>query len=1089
MKPNFIFKNWGGGRNNSSHLIALLTLVLTAFGAYTTHALTPITIEVDNDSPIEGCDQLTFTVTVCNDNAQYRDAAVRVYQMGYFEITDIGDFGYYQPGSTKENSYVHKFISQMAPNDCQELTFTAMAMSQIENIPNEVEAKVQFVYNGQNDNQEDAVQVTSQGYIVLDGRTTALTYSTAYSNGILPLGGATCDQPGYIPVPISKITVLGTFIVNTYEFCLGTPTFASVIMGEDAEIIVEDGATLTINGSIESCQGMWRQILVNSGGRLFMNNHSLIRGLIKDAARAISLQGGAEVYLQRIDFEDNHVGVFITNLETGGTAYTDPILTRFNDLKFENNLEGTLKGTIDESLLAESNADPDYSYCGVYVWGGQLINLSAIESNTSKWNRYFDLPNGIVTRNANVTIGRTRIDGCQLVESMQAPTGNAIWARGTTTQTLTVQGEYSLPVLIHNVVNGIKATNIHVLAKNISGANYQKAIYTTNVNPLVQIDVENCNFDNISRQGLHHRGFGKLNYYHNTLDIDGEVVSQGGGSILLGEGILATPVLNNVLKADIRDNTIDVNTGHAGITVFNCMADIHENTIDLDYDDPAVINGIGLHNPFLSTVSCNLITGTDYATQTHTNGIYLAGGSNLSVTCNDVTETGAGIRFFGMNDATLVRANTIDEHLFGLAYGYPGAGDGTFTSPQSYKGNYWTVLNATDNPADRYGAIHYASNFQPVNESNYTVNDSQGKYYMPKWTAAGTWFQSFNTSDNQTCTEATVPLCDDGPGVFRPETPDDLDSWIFQDSLGNAAWQATGTRRLLLRFAENANLVNDSTFSAFATAVSTSDDADRHEVAESVRLVAQLDSALTVEVKNGRQDLNLMMGNILNGMDSLAWSTSETDSTYWSAYVDSLSALYRTDFAAWKVLADSARNIIFDRLEDALDDNDSLTPETTWGENEQAVIHIGLSWLTGNRDTLSTSEIADLEEIASQCPTDGGDAVWTARSLLLGVGNYAWDDAEACQEAQQQYSDKGVPVTTDCTLVPNPATESITIWCTLPAGSSLVVSDLFGRQLVSQSFTGNGQRITTSHLNSGSYIIRISHSDHPVALQRFQITR
>lgn len=1088
MKPNFIFKNWWG-RNNSSLLIAMLTLVLTAFGSSTTHALTPVLIEVDNDNPVEGCDQLNFTVTVCNDNAQYRDATVRVQQMGYFEITDIGDFGYYQPGSTKENSYVHKFISQMAPNDCQELTFTAMAMSQIENIPNEVESKVQFVYNGQNDNQEDAVQVTSQGYIVLDGRTTPLTYSTAYSNGILPLGGATCDQPGYLPVPISKITVLGTFIVNTYEFCLGTPTFASVIMGEDAEIIVEDGSTFTINGSIESCQGMWRQILVNSGGRLFMNNHSLLRGLIKDAARAISLQGGAEVYLQRIDFEDNHVGVYISNLETGGTAYTDPVLTRFNDLKFENNLEGTLKGTIDESLLAESNADPDYSYCGVYVWGGQLINLSAIESNSNKWNRYFDLPNGIVTRNANVTIGRTRIDGCQLVETMQAPTGNAIWARGSTTQTLTVQGEHSLPVLIHNVVNGIKATNINVVARNISGGNYEKAIYTTNVNPLVQIEVENCNFENISRLGLHHRGFGKLNYHHNTLDIDGEVISQGGGSILLGEGILATPVLNNVLKADIRDNTIDVNTGKAGITVYNTMADIHENTIDLDYDDPAVINGIGLHNPFLSTVSCNLITGTDYETQTHTNGIYLAGGSNLSVTCNDVTETGAGIRFFGMNDATLVRANTIDEHLFGLAYGYPGAGDGTFTSPQSYRGNYWTVLNATDNPADRYGAIHYSSDDNAVNQSKYTVNDSQGKYYLPKWIAAGTWFLGDDELSNQSCTEASVPLYDVGPGVFRPETPDDLDSWIMQDSLGNAAWQSTGTRRLLLRFAENANLLNDTTFAAYSTTVSSSDDADRHEVAESIRLASYLDSALTAVLDAGRQDLTQMVANIFTGMDSLAWSSTEVDSIFWTGYVDSLSTLYRSDYAAWKIFADSARSIIFDRLEDALDVNDGLSPESTWAENEQAVTHIGLSWLTGNQDTLSTSEIGDLEDIAAQCPTEGGDAVWTARSLLLGVGEYIWDDAESCQQAEQQYSDKGVPITTECTLTPNPAIESITIWCTLPAGSTLVVSDIYGRRVVAQPFYGNGQTLSTSQLTSGTYILRITHPDHPAALQRLQITR
>ncbi|MBK7344699.1 MAG: hypothetical protein IPJ06_17380 [Saprospiraceae bacterium] len=264
MKPNFVFKNWWG-RNNSSLLIALLTLALTAFGSSTTHALTPVLIEVDNDSPVEGCDQLTFTVTVCNDNAQYRDATVRVYQMGYFEITDIGDFGYYQGSTTepiKENSYVHKYISQMAPYECQVLTFTAMAMSQIENIPNEVEAKVQFVYNGQNDNQEDAVQVSSQGYKVLDGRISPLSYSDAVTDGILPPGGYTCNEFG--PYKISKVTVLGTFEVDE-EFCIGNPAFASIVMGDDAEIIVKHNGILTINGQVEGCTGMWRQIRVNTG--------------------------------------------------------------------------------------------------------------------------------------------------------------------------------------------------------------------------------------------------------------------------------------------------------------------------------------------------------------------------------------------------------------------------------------------------------------------------------------------------------------------------------------------------------------------------------------------------------------------------------------------------------------------------------------------------------------------------------------------------------------------------------------------------------------------------------------------------------
>ncbi len=914
MKPNFISINWGGGgRNISSLLIAMLTLLLTSLGTYTAHAQTDITIEVDNDNPVEGCDQLTFTVKLCNDNAQYRDATVRVYQMGYFEITDIGDFGYYQPGSTKENSYVHKFISQMAPYDCQELTFIAMAMSQIQNIPNEVEAKVQFVLNGQNDNQEDAVQVSSQGYIVLDGRTTPLLYSDAVEDEILPEGSLTCDQ--LVPHKIFRITVLGTFEVDD-QFCFGNPSYGSIIMGDDAEIIVKQNAILRINGKVEGCSGMWRQIRVNTGGKLVFNNHSLLTGVIKDGARAISLDGGSEAYLQRVNFEDNHVGVYMTNLVSDATAYSDPILTRFSDLKFENNLEGTLKGTIDESLLAESNANPEYSFCGVYVRGGNMINLSSFESDTYNWNRYFDLPNGIVTVNANVIVGRTHIDGSHQESAISALTGHAILARGNN-HLLTVKGESaSKPVTIYHCDYGIRAlAKMNVYAEHVSGSDYLKGVYSTGVSPNLTIKVQDCNFDEVAEVGLHHRGYGHLDYTRNVLGIDGGVTSQGGSSILVGEGILATPVLYNHLSSDIRDNTIDVNTGSAGITIFNSPVEIHENTINLKYDNVAVINGIGLLNPFNSAVSCNLITGTDYDNQSQTNGIYLAGSSNLAVTCNDVTETGAGIRFFGLNDATEIRANTMDEHLFGLAYGYPSAGSGTYTSPQAFKGNYWPVLNSEDNPSGRYGAIHYSYDQFPVDESKYTVNDSEGKAYLPKWNAVSTWFFPDEGSANQNCSESSTLICLNGIGAYRPLVPDALDEWIMQDSLNHAAWQANGIRHLLRRFASNTLLLQDSTFYVYHTSVLSSDEAAWHDVAESIRTAWKVDSALQMSFEQHRSNLDALTAALFMAMDSLVYASNDTDSTYWAGQLDTALLDYRAEFVVWSPIADSIDQIAMDRLD------------------------------------------------------------------------------------------------------------------------------------------------------------------------------
>ena len=128
-----------------------------------------------------------------------------------------------------------------------------------------------------------------------------------------------------------------------------------------------------------------------------------------------------------------------------------------------------------------------------------------------------------------------------------------------------------------------------------------------------------------------------------------------------------------------------------------------------------------------------------------------------------------------------------------------------------------------------------------------------------------------------------------------------------------------------------------------------------------------------------------------------------------------------------------------------------------------------------------------LEDIADQCSTSGGDAVWMARSILRGTGQYTWDDEDLCEEAAPQSSKNGIPLSSAFSINPNPVDQVATLWCTLPQGSTLQVVDMFGRTVFTETFEGMGHQLHTSALAIGTYLVRITHVDYPQAIQRLQV--
>lgn len=126
---------------------------------------------------------------------------------------------------------------------------------------------------------------------------------------------------------------------------------------------------------------------------------------------------------------------------------------------------------------------------------------------------------------------------------------------------------------------------------------------------------------------------------------------------------------------------------------------------------------------------------------------------------------------------------------------------------------------------------------------------------------------------------------------------------------------------------------------------------------------------------------------------------------------------------------------------------------------------------------------------AAQCPTWGGDAVYQARAILMGVGAYTWDDQVLCAEAEERSSLEGRPLSETLHIQPNPAADQITLLVDFEGGASIRIVDMYGRLVQDVTYAGNGQQLDTSGLSSGRYVVQLITDEGRVQVAALQIVR
>lgn len=142
--------------------------------------------------------------------------------------------------------------------------------------------------------------------------------------------------------------------------------------------------------------------------------------------------------------------------------------------------------------------------------------------------------------------------------------------------------------------------------------------------------------------------------------------------------------------------------------------------------------------------------------------------------------------------------------------------------------------------------------------------------------------------------------------------------------------------------------------------------------------------------------------------------------------------------------------------------------------NEKMVNEIYLSTVAKDIDGFSADQVADLFDMANQCPLIGGNAVYRARALYALIDNEQdFDDLALCLpfgieiRSADQTNDRAASV------IPNPTDDLATLIYRLDDGASgsLVLYDAIGKEVARHSLTSNEPRFhfSTAELNPGAY--------------------
>ncbi|MBS1546300.1 MAG: T9SS type A sorting domain-containing protein [Bacteroidetes bacterium] len=885
-----------------------------------------------------------------------------------------------------------------------------------------------------------------------------------------------CPADLYIPDGAVS-TTYGTEISNTTMDILGqflidgqlTITNCTVYMEPGAEIIVLPGGALRMGGcTVGSCtEVMWKSITASEGSYVHLSGCT-----VRDAENVVTALNGATVRLGENQFIDDRTALFVPADPDDAFNYSDVLVSMAGNLF-------TSTGTLAAPYPGQTTPVGNVGYAAVDARQTAFLSL------TGGGNIIDNMSNGIVGHRSNLEVSGFTMNAIQ-PDPAYAYEGNgsAIYALGDHGDFKLNQQGYGIgTVNFRNCKWGLYTEYMTV---------YSEQNYMQDVDVGYHVEKSGHRYVSLleNRIEAHYDGIdllfneGAFQVLVQNNDITFGDVPNGApptkcSAILVNEG--------NVPSEDSRilNNTIHFAANLSAYTGIYMRAAnrwlVAENYL---YMASNALNSYGILTNGCTDfeVSCNHVNGAanNYINNRQT-AIYNNMGEAGLFSCNVMDQTTNGMLFNGYAYGTEMRGNQYHQHKWGLHLG-PSAIIGT----QSLKGNLWYDPPAAGGLSAWYEPIVAGQPNPNASNNQFLYNPAiinGGNTEPPSVDPAPGWF-SFVDGENYDCAnDQGADYCSQFYAV-RSNGVNGLDQQIAQDSLQNdpytpeTQWTLKGG---LYGKLDNNPALRDSLpdMAAFYNDLQGSATAAFKAVGDGQLALYGLDSTVVAQLQANRVQIESYMALVKTGMEGL------NDSTLTAAQADSIIASlsgYRQNIntlVAWNTsameVARTSKALTADGLKAA---NAAIGTSKLIEANEKQVNEIYLSVIAKEVDTFTVDQANTLYSIASQCPMEGGNAVYQARSMYRLINDTVFfDDQLICLQhgiivksiRQQDPNRTGV--------IPNPAKDRATLMMEQPLDNpgTFVLYNMLGTVVFHLDVAANAFRtdFSTTGIAQGMYHYRV----------------
>ena len=476
------------------------------------------------------------------------------------------------------------------------------------------------------------------------------------------------------------------------------------------------------------------------------------------------------------------------------------------------------------------------------------------------------------------------------------------------------------------------------------------------------------------------------------------------------------PVTTTADGWEVKGSTITMEKGGNGILYRNGVNGIVNTNNVKNESEPNDYKGIFTAGSYFIGVSNNTIFQDNSAGLGTAFGIYSAGGQANTFQCNCIDKTNVGMQFFDMADfPNAVRGNNFNKHCTGLQLGFDGVG-GTIIGDQVHAGNLWdlSAISGSCLGARNHGSII------DISQSEFFSNCTTNASFCPAVFPNLGWFSNDEGQSNVSCSSCSFPT-NIPTRLTETNTPTafDFDVASGNYTTGNYTnemlWKARYRlyRKLLRRPAVESS---DSVFTTFKSGYQNSSFAKLATIAEQKAQLFNLTEVQDSVLENRRLAYKFY-DNDLRILDSLVQAgatVSETTYNNTKGFAASAQGSYET-------YAETLRILVNQKIQSLDSLNDLVSAVLTPDANHKTVNAIVFHFL--QTDSIAAGDMRLLENIATQCPLEGGDAVYEARAVVGYFTGAQYDDEGACNVQPRENLEKNVQIATDFIKVyPNPTT-------------------------------------------------------------------